>query len=55
MSRVLRLPLHDDEASFVLLNVDTSRSTESRPLDLTLVGTENEAVYALVGVCYPCS
>ena len=47
MPTVLRIPRHDDETSFVLLNVDKSKTGSSCPLDLNLIGTENEAVYVL--------
>lgn len=47
MTRVVRFPRHDDDASFVLVHVDNTRAGSSRPLDLTLVGTDNSAVYDL--------
>jgi len=42
MARVLRLPRHDDESSFVLVHVS---SAGPRPLDVKLIGTEGSVPY----------
>jgi hypothetical protein len=47
MARVLRIPRHDNDASFVLVHVDRSTNGSLRPLDLTLVGTEGADPYIL--------
>jgi hypothetical protein len=51
MARVLRIPCHDNDASFVLVRVNGPTGGSSRPLDLTLVGTEGTAPY--VFTCKP--
>ncbi len=45
MARVLRIPCHNDDASFVLVHVEGSAGGRSRALELTLVGTEGVAPY----------
>jgi len=60
MARVLRIPCHENDAPFVLVHVNGSAGGSSRPLDLTLVGTEGTAPYVLnckphfeVGLTWP--
>lgn len=45
MARVLRIPCQDRDAPFVLVHVNGSPGGSSRPLDLTLVGTEGTFPY----------
>lgn len=45
MARVIRIPRHDNDASFVLIHVERLASASDRSLDLTLVGTEGAAPY----------
>lgn len=51
MARVIRIPCHDDDTSFVLVHINRSAGGSSNPLDLTLVGTEGTAPYVLT--CKP--
>ena len=60
MARVLRIPCHGEDTPFVLVHVNGPTGGSSRPLNLTLVGTEGSFPYVFsckphlkVGLLWP--